>query len=184
MKKIFTTAIALFFLLAIAGLAISNSLESSQDVEVKVTDVSPFSYVCVAHKGPFTEIENVIGKLMQAAQSQNLFPAGAIIGIYYNSPDEVRPEELEWEIGFPVSAQANALKPLEKKQWKYSPVATAMHKGAYEETGQTISKILEWMQANGYVQAGPVMEKYLTMPTPDTRPEDMRSEIWVPCKKK
>jgi len=184
MKKIFTTTTSLFFLFAIAGLAISNSLKSSQDVEVKLTDVSPFSYCCVTHKGPFTEIENVIGKLMQAAQSQNLFPAGAIIGIYYNSPDEVKPEELEWEIGFPVSAQANVLKPLEKKQWKYSPVAAAIHKGAYEETGQTISKILEWMQANGYVQAGPVMEKYLTMPTPDTRPEDMRSEIWVPCKKK
>ena len=63
-------------------------------------------------------------------------------------------------------------------------MATAVHKGGYEETGQTISKILEWMQDNGYVQAGPVLEKYLTMPTPDTKPEDMRAEIWIPCKKR
>jgi len=184
MKKVFAITTVLFFLSAIGGLSTANSPGSSQDVEVKVTDVSPFSYCCISHKGPFTEVENVIGTLMQAAQSQNLYPAGAIIGIYYNSPDEVKPEELEWEMGFPVSAQVNVLKPLEKKQWKYSPVAAAMHKGAYEETGQTISKILEWMEDNGYVQAGPVLEKYLTMPTPDTRPEDMRAEIWVPCKKK
>jgi len=27
------------------------------------------------------------------------------------------------------------------------------------------------------------MERYMTMPTPDTKPEDLRSELWVPCQK-
>ena len=184
MKKAITVITLFLFLPAAAALAAANSFKPSQEVEVKLTDVSPFSYCCVTHKGPFTEVENVIGRLMQAAQGQNLFPAGAIIGVYYNSPDEVKPEELEWEMGFPISAQVNVLKPLEKKRWKYSPVATAVHKGGYEETGQTIYKILEWMRENGYIQAGPVLEKYLTMPTPDTKPEDMRAEIWIPCKKR
>lgn len=47
-----------------------------------------------------------------------------------------------------------------------------------------VSYFLEWMEANGYVSAGPIMERYMTMPSPDVKPETYKSEIWVPCKKK
>ncbi len=106
-----------------------------------------------------------------------------MIGVSYNSPDMVKPEELEWEMGFPVSAQVEVQPPLEKKEWKFTLVCSAVHKGPYEEAGKTVSKMFEWMQANKLTLAGPVMERFLTMPTPDTKPEDLRSEIWIPCQK-
>lgn len=106
-----------------------------------------------------------------------------MIGVYYNSPDMVKPEDLEWEMGFPVSAQVEAQAPLEKKEWKFTLILSAVHKGPYEESAQTISKMFEWMKANKLTPAGPVMEHYQTMPTPDTKPEDLRTEIWFPCKK-
>lgn len=171
----------MFFCL-LAALA-AHPPKDAQTAEIKVKEVSPFSYCCIAHKGPFTEIENAIGKLMQVSQSRNIFPTGALIGIYFNSPEEVKPEELEWEIGFPISDQVNISEPLKKKVWKITSVVAAIHKGAYEETGTTIAKMLEWMQEKGFVQAGPVLEKYLTMPTPETKPEDLRSEIWIPYQK-
>lgn len=43
---------------------------------------------------------------------------------------------------------------------------------------------MEWMQDNKLVQSGPMLERYLTMPGPNTKPEDMKSEIWIPCRKK
>ncbi len=55
--------------------------------------------------------------------------------------------------------------------------------GMVAEAGKTISKMFEWMQANKLMPAGPVLERYLTMPTPDTKPEDLKSEIWIPCQK-
>ncbi len=55
--------------------------------------------------------------------------------------------------------------------------------GMVVEAGKTISKMFEWMQANKLMPAGPVLERYLTMPTPDTKPEDLKSEIWIPCQK-
>lgn len=39
------------------------------------------------------------------------------------------------------------------------------------------------MKESGFIQAGPVLEKYLTMPTPETKPEEQRSEIWIPYQK-
>jgi len=44
--------------------------------------------------------------------------------------------------------------------------------------------MLEWLEKKGLVQAGPVLEKYLVNPTPDTKPEDLTSEIWNPYQKK
>ncbi len=106
-----------------------------------------------------------------------------MIGVYYKGPDEVKPEELEWEMGFPVSTKVEVQPPLEKKEWKFTLVVSAIHKGAYEETGKTYSRMFEWMKENKLMPAGQVMERYLTMPTPDTKPEDLRSEIWIPYQK-
>jgi len=181
-KTILLTAILmLVFSLLLAS---SHIKASSADIEVTVQEVSPFAYVCLAHKGPFTEIEKAIGQLIPTMENQRIFPTGPMLGVFYNSPEEVSPEELEWEIGFPVTPQAEPLTPLQKKVWDYPLVASATHVGAYEKTGETYLKIFEWIEANDYMQVGPLMEQYLTMPTPDTNPEDMRSGIWVPIVKK
>ncbi len=172
------------FLISITASAALNTQEETPEKEfASVKEVSPFSYCCIPHKGPFTEIEGVVTQLTHAIQEQKIAPAGPMIGVYYNSPEMVKPEELMWEIGFPVSAQVEVKAPLEKKEWKFTHVVSALHKGPYEETGKTYIKMFEWMQANKLMLAGPVMERYLTMPTPDTKPEDLRSEVWIPCQK-
>lgn len=158
--------------------------ESIKEPDVTTQEVSPFTYCCISHKGPFTEIEQIIGQVISAMQSQNVMPGGPMIGVYHNSPEQVKPEDLEWEIGFPITPQAFVQSPLEKKQWEFTLVATTIHTGPYEETGESYGRIFEWMEANQYAQTGPVLERYLVTPTPDTKPEDLRAEIWVPCTKK
>ena len=182
-KKISVLGLALFLISITASAALNTQEETPEKKFASVKEVSPFSYCCIPHKGPYTEIEGVIMQLMKAIQEQKIAPAGSLIGIFYNSPDMVKPEELEWEMGFPVSAQVEVQPPLEKKEWKFTLVVSAVHKGPYEETGKTMSKMFEWMKANKLMPAGPVMERYLTMPTPDTKPEDLRTEVWHPCKK-
>ncbi len=182
-KTISVLGLALFLISITAAAALNTQEETPEKKFVSVEEVSPFSYCYIPHKGPFTEIEGIIGQLMQAIQEQKIAPAGPMIGVYYNSPDMVKPEELEWEMGFPVSAKVEVQPPLEKKEWKFTLVVSAVHKGAYEEAGKTISKMFEWMQANKLMPAGPVMERFLTMATPDTKPEDLRTEIWIPCQK-
>ena len=184
MKKAISVLALALFLSAITVPAALNTQEKAPEKEfVTVKEVSPFSYCCIPHKGPFTEIEGIIRKLMHAIQEQKITPAGIMIGVYYNNPEMVKPEELMWEVGFPVSPQVEVKAPLEKKQWKFSPVLIAVHKGPYEETGNTYNKMFHWMQENKLTQIGPVLERYLTMPTPETKPEDLKSELWVPFQK-
>lgn len=185
MKKTISVLGLVLFLSAISfSAAFNNQEETPEKKSISLKEVSPFSYCCIHHKGPFTEIEAVIMQLMKVIQEQNIPPAGAMIGIYYNSPDEVtKAEDLEWEVGFPVSPHVAVQAPLEKKQWEFTPVASAIHTGPYEESGQTVNKVLKWIQNNKLIPTGPVLERYLTMPPPDTKPEDLRAEIWVPCRK-
>ena len=184
MKKTISLLALAIFLSAITVSPALNTQEKAPEKEfVKVKEVSLFSYCCIPHKGPFTDIEGIIGQLMQAIQEQKIAPAGTMIGVFYNNPEMVKPEDLVWEMGFPVSHQVEVKAPLEKKQWKFTPVLSAVHKGPYEETGKTYNKMFHWMQENKLTQIGPVLERYLNMPTPDTKPEDLRSELWVPFQK-
>ncbi len=183
-KTISVLGLALFLISITASAALNTQEEAPEKKFASVKEVSPFSYCCIPHKGPFTEAEGVVMQLMQAIQEQKIAPAGPMIGIYYNSPDMVKPEELVWEMGFPISSKVEVKAPLEKKEWKSTLVVSAIHKGPYEEAGKTISKMFEWMQLNKLMPAGPVLEHFFTMPTPDTKPEDLRSEIWIPCQKR
>ena len=185
MKKTISVLALLLFLSAASASPITGKTEKTPEPEtISLKEIAAFSYCCIPHKGPFTEIENIIEKLMGAIQEQKVRPAGMMMGIYYNNPEIVKPEDLEWEVGFPVAATITVQKPLEKKQWEHTLIVSAIHTGPYEQTGQTILKMGEWMQENKLVQSGPVMERYLTMPGPNTKPEDMKSELWIPCMKK
>jgi effector-binding domain-containing protein len=148
-----------------------------------VIKVTPFAYVCIAHQGPYTAIEEVIRVLMTTSQSQNIHPAGLMFGVYYNSPSEVKPEELIWEIGFPVTAQAVPEAPLVKKVWENKEVARAVHVGPYEKTGDTLMRLGEWLASQGYKPDGPVFERYLDMNPNQTDPAKLRTEVWIPVRR-
>jgi AraC family transcriptional regulator len=155
-----------------------------QSGPIAVQKTEAFAIVCLEEKGPFDRLQEAIGRLVQEMQAQNIIPAGPLLGIYYNSPDQVNAQDLRWEVGFPVTAQALVQPPLMKKEWGYTESAVCLHQGAYEETGTTIAKILDWMDDNGYEPAGPIMERYLDMNPEELRPEQRKTEVWVPCKKR
>jgi AraC family transcriptional regulator len=119
-------------------------------------------------------------------QAQGLFPQvrGPMIGIYFNSPADTKPEDLAWEAGFIVTAQATAQPPLAKKVWEHPTVAVAMHRGPYADVGRTIAKMMAWLAANGYRPDGPFLERYLDQNPMGVKPEDLRTEIWIPVAKR
>ncbi len=160
-----------------------SSTNASQEFKGSIREVAQFTYCCVEHQGPFTDMDSVIGQLMQAIQGQNILPRGPLVGVYYNAPDEVKPEELLWEVGFPVTEQATPVSPLIKKVWESKQVAVAVHVGPYEKTGGTILKLREWLVSQGYNPDGPVLERYLDMNPQQVDPANLRTEIWIPCVK-
>lgn len=162
--------------------AAGNIPEQSQEPFASIKEVKSFAYCSIAHKGPLTDMSTVIGQLMQAMQGQNLFSSiqGPMIGIYHNDPGQAKPEELSWEVGFQVSEQASPQAPLEKKTWNYPAVAAAVHIGPYAKIGETIQRLMDWIKAQGLTAYGPILERYMNNPM-QVKPEELRTEIWIPA---
>jgi effector-binding domain-containing protein len=175
--------ILLLALLAVSLGTGNASQPAAQGADVSLQTVEPFAYFCLPVKGSYSQIQEAIGKLMLEMQAQNAIPTGPLMGIFYNNPEQVDSPNLEWEIGFPVAPRQAIQPPLLLKEWAFTTVAVAMHKGPYDQVSKTIAKIMEWMAANGYSPAGPMLERYLDMNPAEMRPEDLRTEVWFPCRK-
>jgi len=173
----------IFLCALIAAALAAPAAEAS--VKVSLKEISPFSYCSIRNEGAFSDMGEVINQLMSIMQGQNIHPAGNLLTIYHTTPQEENPMSGEWEVGFPVSSQiAIVQEPLKKQEWTHETVAAAVHVGAYENTGDTVTAIFDWMEEKGYVQTGPIVGMYLNMPDADTPPSRLRTEIWVPCREK
>ncbi len=182
-----TAAILSFLISAAAVPAAAGAVQDAAGKPaVTLRNIGPFTYCSIAHKGPYADIGTVIGQLISAMQAQALFPQirGTMIGVYYNSPADTKPAELSWEIGFIISDQAAPQAPLDKKTWKHTTVATALHVGPYEKLGETTAAIIAWLTAAGYEVDGPFLESYLDRDPMSVKPEKRRTEISIPCRKK
>lgn len=169
----------------VLGLSVAAAAaEPPQGVTVTVKTVEPFAYVCIPHTGPLTAIQEVVGNLFLYMQQQEVTPMGEMIGVYHTDPSLGEPEKQQWEIGFPVSEHAFPLQPLQRKEWVFKDVATAIHTGTPDMTGETVAKINEWLEVNGYEVAGPVLERYFNFDPSDPNRTGLRIEIWVACRKK
>ncbi len=161
-----------------------SSTSASQDITASIKEIEPFTYCCIEHTGVFSEMPEAIGNLMVNIREQNVAPQGAIIAVYLDAPDKVEPQALRWEVGFPVTPQALVQAPLLKKTWEYARVAETVHVGPYEKTGETIAKLIEWLTAQGYEAAGPVLEMYFDMDPDAVDPSKLRTQVWIPVIKK
>lgn len=182
--------VSVFILVSIFGLNLVGA-SSTPDLpallppgQIEIRTIEPFAYCCLSRQGSFSEIESIIGELMQHMQNQNILPAGAMIGVYYGGPELTDPEKMAWEIGFPISEQIQVLAPLEKKVWSFTTVAVGVHQGPYEKIGETILKMQEWLEANGYDQSGPILERYLDPDPARVSASGLKTEIWITCRKK
>lgn len=177
-----TVTLFIIYLATQVSLASASLAEPAQD-SFSVQEITPFTYVCIPHEGSFADMEKIVGRLASAMLGQNIRMTGTLLGIYYNSPETAQPEDLIWEVGFPVDAEATSQSPLEKKQWDFTTVVVGLHIGPTSESGRTINRMREWMKANSYVADGPVLERYLDMDPSRLTPGGLRTEIWIPCRK-
>jgi effector-binding domain-containing protein len=189
-KKAALFFIALCFLITTTP-NLSGVGTKSGKTEVALKDIEPFVYVSLRHKGPFSAIEDVITDLIASIKSLNIHPQGPMIGIFHSVPGPDDPEniEMEWEIGFPIGeqhysqAREGIKTKLERKVWQHKLVASTVYSGPYQDMGETVTDIFQWMEGKGYDKAGPVLATFLEAGTPDAPPSDLKGEIWIPCKK-
>lgn len=152
--------------------------------EVVIRDSSPFAYAYLEFKGSYAQIPDKVNEFMGVFFKQGLTPVGNFFGMYLNSPGEVKEEDLQWRLGFPVAAAATVAAPLLKGECRAAKMAAYTYVGPYEKVGEAYDKVFAFIGAQGYEPSGPIMEKYLDMDPMSVKPEALRTEINVPVEKK
>jgi len=175
--------------LAVAGILAAVAVtdvpaDVSQSVSTRIKEIEAFSYCGIPHSGSFNDLSGVLNTLVGALANQNIAPSGELIAIYHLTPTGEVPDRIEYEVAFPITAQVFPQPPLQKKEWHYTQVAFAVHRGDYDSSADTIDAMLDWIEARGYVQEGPILARFLVVPSEDVRTRDLRTEVWVPINKK
>lgn len=187
-NSVVLAVVAMFIFSALSAAAppsVSWPSGSSQEPFASIKEVPPFAYCCIVHTGPISDMTSVIGQLIQAMQQQNIFSAirGPMVAVYYSILTTADSPDLSWEVGFIVTEQTMAQAPLVKKVWSHNTVAAATHVGPYQKLGETLEKLVAWIGAQGYAADKPLLERYLNNPM-QVKPEELRTEIWIPVVKK
>ncbi len=166
---------------ALILLCLVSGLLAQQKPGIRATGEN-FTYAALECLGPYAQIPQKLGELMAEVQRQKLEILGEPSIIYYNSPAQVKPEELKWNVCVPVGAFEPVAAPLKKGEYKYATVAEVMFKGSYETVGSAYPPLMEFIAKNGYTVSGPVCETYFDDPA-SVKPGDCRTLIVIPVKK-
>ena len=102
-------------------------------------------------------------------------PAGPPFTAYYN----MDMQNLEVEIGFPVSKKIAGKDNIQACEMPAGKIATCVHIGPYSDIAPAYAALSEWIKANGYEATGVAYEMYLNDPS-QTPPEELMTQIVFP----
>lgn len=152
-------------------------------MEIKIKTIPEHQAAFIHKNGSYIKIPETLGKIVGWLMSQNMEIKMPIYGQYYNSPQEVSEDELDWEIG---AAFIGELKGTDEIQIKIVPeheVVAATFKGPYGEAASIYIALIEHATKEGYQIAGAVLESYLN--SPEEVPEsELLTEVQFPIVKK
>lgn len=154
--------------------------------KVSIQKTEPYTYVFIRKKGSYQQMGKAVQSLFASARLRGLTPTPPLHGVYYNSPQEVPEEALDWELRLPIFGPFPHQKANERgigvSRADSEQVAATIHKGPYDQVGKTYQVLGLWTAKNGYHVCGPAEEVYLNDPR-ETAPEDLLTEVRLPVSK-
>ncbi len=145
-----------------------------QEKRIKDTQVAFMRY-----RGGYDKIPELIAEVVEWVTGKGLNMTGMIYGAYFNSPEDVPPEKLRYEIGASFEGSASDEGNVMVKIIPEHTVIATLHKGPYTEVGPVIHGLAEYADKNGYDIIGPVTEVYLNNPN-ETDPSELLTEVQFP----
>ena len=148
-------------------------------MEIEEKRIKDTQVAFMRYKGGYDKIPELIAETVQWVTDKGLNMTGMIYGAYFNSPEDVPPEQLRYEIGASFEGSADDEGKVMIKIIPEHSVIAALHKGPYTEVGPVIHGLAEYADENGYDIIGPVTEVYLNNPN-ETEPSELLTEVQFP----
>jgi len=135
-----------------------------------------------SHKGPYPEIGAAFQQVVSVFASRKLWPqAQGMLGMYYDDPSSVAPEDLNSHAGVVVASDFVMPENLEDVKTPDGRMAVMHYKGPYAGLSAAYDYLFcDWLQKSGEeLREAPSYEVYLNDPM-DTAPDELLTDIHVP----
>lgn len=136
----------------------------------------------VPHRGAYHEIGRAFEKLGSTVAARGLHGRfGHMVGVYYDSPADVKPADLRSHAGLEAPEDLALAPPLEEVRLPAGRHAVLTFTGPYAGLHAAYDQLMGvWLPESGEIPAdSPVFEVYLNNPM-DTAPEALVTEICLP----
>ncbi len=112
---------------------------------------------------------------LPVTSSQDIAITGPAFALYHGAPSDAA----DLEVGFPTEHPVEPTDGVEIGSRPAGRAARLVHHGSYDELGSSWQQLERWMRAQGLEPANSFWEVYVTEPTPEMDPADLRTElIW------
>lgn len=146
------------------------TLEPRQVVVVRGTDV------------PADDIRDFFDSSFQTLATtlaeQGIEASGPAFARYLPTPTET----MDIEVGYPLHGSVDATDQVQLSELPAGRAAQVVHIGGYDELSGSWERLTSWVQEQGARPAEGFFEEYLTEPTPDADPSDMRTRLNLPLR--
>jgi len=148
-------------------------------MEIKEKRIEDVKVAYIPYRGSYDKIPVLMGEIVLWLMDKGLEMTGMVFGTYYNSPEDVSEEELQYEIGASFAGDAEQEGKVGIKDIPGHTVLAAMHKGPYTEVGPVIHALVDYAVKNGYDIVGPITEVYLNSPM-EVPESELLTEVRLP----
>ena len=115
------------------------------------------------------------GTLAAVTSRQNVAIIGPAFALYHGAPSDAA----DLEVGFPTAQRVEPADEVEAGSLPAGPAARQVHHGGYDTLASSWEQLERWMRDEGLEPAPSFWEVYVTEPSPDMDPADLRTElIW------
>lgn len=151
------------------------------EIEEKRIEEAKVAYI--PYVGSYDKIPELMQEVGKWVMEKKLEMTGLVYGTYFNSPEDVSEDKLQYEIGFGFKGEAEQEGKIGIKEIPEHSVLAAMHKGPYTNVGPVIHAVIEYAVKNDYDIVGPISEAYFNDPmvTPE---EELLTEVRLPVIKR
>jgi len=125
----------------------------------------------------FTAIPHGFGTVMGRLGEAGVDPAGAPFTLYYQAPDGDTLGDIAMCV--PVTGSDVVSDDTQVIVLEEGAAASIMHRGSYENMGETYATVAAWLQERGHHVTGPAREIYLNSPD-QVEEADLLTEIMFP----
>lgn len=160
-----------------------NTEQSTMEVSIKRQE--PVRIACVRHVGPYSDVGQAWGALMKWGWTKMMFGKPETFGLCFDDPEVTASDKVRYEACMVVDGKAKAKGDVAVRDLPGGEFAVALHEGPYERIGETYAALFAQVSrgpingASWRLGDPPSREKYLNDPR-KTKPEDLRTEIWMP----